>query len=104
MTPEPPLSADDVRRVARLARLAISDERAEEVRRDLAAVVGYVDMLRELDLAGVEPMSHAGDARNVSDDDVPREPLANSVLMKMAPDTMEPFFKVPKVLGEGGGA
>ena len=101
---EPLMSADDVRRVARLARLHITDELAQEWRADLSAVLGYFQRLGELDLAGVEPMSHAGDARGVTRDDTPGEALPNATLMRLAPETMEPFVKVPKVLGEGGGA
>lgn len=98
------LSDADVRKVAKLARLAIPKERFEPLRRELAAVLGYVERLRSLDLSGVEPMAHVGETTNRLDEDAPGATLRTDVLMKMAPDTMDPFIKVPKVLGEGGGA
>jgi aspartyl-tRNA(Asn)/glutamyl-tRNA(Gln) amidotransferase subunit C len=95
------LSLDDVRKVARLARLAIPDAELESYRSRLSAVLGYFERLRELNLDGVEPLSHPLDATNRLDDDTPGPTLPTSVLMDMAPDTMPPFLKVPKVLGEG---
>jgi aspartyl-tRNA(Asn)/glutamyl-tRNA(Gln) amidotransferase subunit C len=98
------LSAAEVRKVARLARLDLSDDQVEQYRAQLSAVLGYVDRLRTLDLSGVEPMSHPGGQVNRLDDDVPHDPLPTEALMRMAPARMEPFVEVPKVIGEGGGA
>lgn len=98
------LSAEDVRKVAKLARLALTDAQAEEYRSSLSAVLGYVDRLRELGLDGVEPMAHPSDATNRLAEDVPGGTLANEVLMSIAPEKEPPFIRVPKVLGEGGGA
>jgi aspartyl-tRNA(Asn)/glutamyl-tRNA(Gln) amidotransferase subunit C len=95
------LSAEHVRRIARLARLAIPDERIERYRSDLAAVLGYADRLRALPLEGVEPMASPIDAPARLDDDVPGPSLPTAVLMEMAPETAGPFVKVPKVIGEG---
>ena len=49
-------------------------------------------------------MARVGEGANRLDDDAPGPTLANSDLMRSVPDTMEPFIKVPKVLGEGEGA
>ncbi|MDX2116317.1 MAG: Asp-tRNA(Asn)/Glu-tRNA(Gln) amidotransferase subunit GatC [Planctomycetota bacterium] len=94
------LSADDVQRVARLARLALTPAQLEESRVQLAAILRYVEQLRELDLTGVEPMSHPGDANNRLDDDTPREPMARDAFLRIAPATEGDYLKVPKVLGE----
>jgi aspartyl-tRNA(Asn)/glutamyl-tRNA(Gln) amidotransferase subunit C len=99
-----PLSADQVRKVARLSRLAISDDKAEEYRAKLAAVLGYMERLQELDLSGVEPMTNVAGAVNRLDADTPGPMLGAHALMKMAPESLPPFIKVPKVLDEGGGA
>ncbi len=98
------LTLQQVRRVATLSRLALSDEQLEAMRPGLAAVLAHVRMLGELDLAAVEPMAHPLDAANRWDEDVPRAELPNDALMAMAPDTAPPFIKVPKVLGDGGSA
>ncbi len=100
----PTLSGDDVRRVARLARLELPEDQVEAYRAKLGAVLGYVERLRGLDLHGVEPLAHVGeDAHRLRADD-PGPTLPNEVLMRMAPDSMPPFVRIPRVLGEDGGA
>ncbi len=97
-------NADEVRKIARLARLELSDAEVEDHRAALSAIVGYMERLRAVDLAGVEPLTHVGDTHTRLDDDVSTAGLPNSALMAIAPDTWEPFVRVPKVLEEGGGA
>lgn len=100
-----PISPEAVRKIARLARLAITDQQVETYRTQLSSVLGYIDRLRQLDLTGVEPMANVGDFNNRFGDDIPGPTISNATLMKMAPDGgLEPFIKVPKVLEEGGGA
>lgn len=98
------LSSDEVKKVASLARLGLSDARAAAMAGQLSAVLGYVEKLRELDLEGVEPLVHVGDEVNRLAADEPGATLSNEDLMRMAPASDPPFVKVPKVLGEGGGA
>lgn len=93
-----------MRKVALLSRLAISDEEVRTHTKRMAAVLEYVERLRELDLTDVEPLSNPMDATNRMDDDTPREGLPIEALTKMAPASHPPFVKVPKVLGDGGGA
>jgi len=107
------LDAQGVRRLARLARLSLDDaEIAGEVTR-LNAVLHAMDTLREAEakageLEGAEPMAHAGEASIDGASrlraDEPRPSLPNETLMAMAPETLAPFVRVPKVIGEGGGA
>lgn len=101
-----PLTIEEVRKIAVLARLAITDEQAAAYRETLGAVLGYMDSLRELDLADVDPMSHPIDAVNRLDDDIPGSTLTPDQFMRLAPASMPPYLKVPKVLGPGdaGGA
>lgn len=102
------LSAEEVRKVARLARLELTDEQVEVYRGQLGAVLGYFERLREVNLEGVEPLTHVvGEAVEARvegrlDLDEPRAGLANEALMRMAPEKMPPFLRVPKVLGEQG--
>jgi aspartyl-tRNA(Asn)/glutamyl-tRNA(Gln) amidotransferase subunit C len=105
--PERPheLTPADVAKVASLARLALSPAEAEDARRSLGAVLGYMDRLRSLDLAGVEPLAHVGEGEgNRLRDDTPGEPLPVGVVTGMAPASLGPFIRVPKVMGDGGGA
>lgn len=98
------LSADYVRKVARLARLAPTDAQVETYRTQLSAIITYMERLKGVDLTGVDPLTNVGDISNRMDEDVPGPVLPNEALMKMAPENMPPFVKVPKVLDEGGGA
>ena len=98
------LTIEQVRKVARLARLKISDELAERYRAQLEAILEYVQRLRKVDLASVEPLSSALDMTSPLGDDVPGPTLDTGVLLAMAPETFGPFIKVPKVLGDGAGA
>lgn len=102
-TPTRGLSGNEVRRIARLARLELPPDRIDALARDLGQVVTYVDRLRALDLAGIEPMTHVGDAANTLAPDEPGQTLATEVLSRMAPASNGPFVRVPKVLDDHGG-
>ena len=93
-----------VRHVAKLSRLKLSEEEVSHFTRQLERVLEYVAKLQELDVEGVEPMAHPTELTNRLRDDVPAEPLAIEAALANAPDKDLPFFKVPKVLGEGPGA
>ncbi|MEM9251175.1 MAG: Asp-tRNA(Asn)/Glu-tRNA(Gln) amidotransferase subunit GatC [Planctomycetota bacterium] len=94
----------DVRHVAKLARLELSDEEVEHFRGQLGQILGYIDKLAEVDIAGVEPMAHVGDLHNAWRDDEPGPTLTVDEALDNAPQAEPPFFGVPKVLGEGPGA
>lgn len=96
-----PLSTADVQRIARLARLSLTDEQAHAERTRLSAVLGYMERLRELDLEGIEPLASPLDISAPLRPDDPGPTLPTAALMGMAPETVPPFVKVPKVLGEG---
>ncbi len=99
-----PLSAEEVRKVASLARLALSDEEVARFGVQLSAVLDYMERMRELDLAGVEPLANVGETVNRLDDDEPGPTLPVEALARMAPQMFERFVRIPKVLEEGGGA
>jgi aspartyl-tRNA(Asn)/glutamyl-tRNA(Gln) amidotransferase subunit C len=102
------LTLDDVRRVAALSRLALTDDQLESARAQMGAVLGHMDSLKKLDLTNVEPMVYPSDICNRMDEDAvrPGAALPTSVLMTMAPDSAPPYVKVPKVIGgtHGGAA
>ena len=98
------ISEDDVRQVARLARLHLRDGEAVQLTNQLGAVLDHVRKLEELDLDGVEPLYQPGSPRQVLRDDVEGPGLGVDDALANAPDRQSDFFKVPKVLGDGGGA
>lgn len=101
-----PLSLSETRKVATLARLALTDSQLEKHRHNLGAILGYMQQLQQLDLAGVEPMTSPIQITNRLDDDAPGPMLTNEQLMALAPAHAAevPFVKVPKVIGGGDGA
>ena len=96
-----PLTHEQVAKLAKLARLSPSDDQVERYRHDLASILQYIERLNELDLRGVEPLFSPLDQDGPLDDDVAVHGLPTAALMAMAPDKIEPFVKVPKVIGEG---
>ena len=93
------LSIDDVRKVAKLARLALPEQRLAELTGQLESILHYIDKLKQIDTTGVEPMAHALPVKNVLRDDTPEPGLPLDKVLQNAPDTDGPFFKVPKVIG-----
>lgn len=98
------ISEEEVRHVAKLSRLRLDDDEIRHFAGQLSAVLDYISKLNELDVENVEPMAHAADVTNVLRDDAPKLSLALECVLAGAPDASPPFFKVPKVLGEGSGA
>lgn len=99
-----PITEDDVRQVAKLSRLRLSDDEVTHFTGQLAAVLDYVGKLNELDVEGVEPLYHASDHHSVTRQDTEQPGLTPDEALANAPGRQDDFFKVPKVLGDGGGA
>ena len=93
------LTLDAVRHVARLARLALPDERLHKLTGELESILGYIDKIAEVDVKDVQPMAHALPLHNVLREDVVGPTLPLDKVLQNAPDTDGPFFKVPKVIG-----
>lgn len=92
------LSKEEVEKVAALARLRLSADRLDQMTKDLAAIVGFVEQLDELDTDGVEPMAHAGDLANVFRPDEQRPSVDREEALANAPSRDEESYLVPPVL------
>lgn len=92
------LSASQVRHIAKFARLSISDADAQEYALQLAKVINHFQSLQRIDLEGIEPLTHPiGQLLHLQDDKTgPTLPLQS--LLDLAPESVPPFIKVPKVL------
>ena len=97
--PEHHLSRDDVKHVAKLARLALPPDKLEKFAGQLESILGYVEKINAVDTSGVEPMAHALPVKNVLRDDIPESGLPIEKVLQNAAETDERFFKVPKVIG-----
>lgn len=87
-----------VRHIAHLARLKLTDEEVSSFREQLSSILEYVEKLGEVNTDGVEPTAHAIALCNVFRDDVPGTSLTPDLALANAPAKDAPFFKVPKVL------
>ncbi len=92
------LTAADVRWVAHLARLELTDAELGEMARQLGAILDYFQQLQELNTAGVEPLAHPVAVTNVFRDDEPAPSLPVAASVANAPDRHGDFFGVPAVL------
>ena len=92
------ISQEEVRHIAMLSRLKLSDDEVRALARELTAILDYVNQLREVDIEGVEPTAHAVAVDNVFRADEVRPSLDPDTALANAPDRESSFFKVPKVL------
>jgi aspartyl-tRNA(Asn)/glutamyl-tRNA(Gln) amidotransferase subunit C len=97
-----PISPEQVAHVARLARLALSDEERERFARELAAVLEHAADLEALDTSGVEPTAHPLPIANVLRHDEPSACLDRTEVLAAAParDETGRFFLVPRILSD----
>jgi aspartyl-tRNA(Asn)/glutamyl-tRNA(Gln) amidotransferase subunit C len=92
------ISKDQVRHVAHLARLAVSEEEVDMMTKQLGDIIHYAELLNELDTTGVEPTTHVLDLKNVMRKDEPRKWITREDALKNAPDHKDGQFKVPSIL------
>jgi len=105
-SPPPPtrLTDEQVRHVAKLSRLSLTDEQIHRFAGQISDILVHVSKLNELDVDGIEPMAHALDITNVLREDQPTPGLPIDAVLSNAPQPSKPFFCVPKVLEDGSGA
>lgn len=92
------LSNEQVGRIARLARLAISESEIEATRTKLDGIFGLIEQMQAVDTAGVEPMSHPQELATRLRDDVVTEADRRAAFQGIAPQTEAGLYLVPKVI------
>ena len=105
------ITGDEVRELALLARLRLSEQEVTAMTDNLGAILEYVDALRALDTASIEPMTHAVPFDCPTRDDEVKPSLSPDEALANAPRRDGSFFQVPRILpgsgadgGEGGGS
>jgi aspartyl-tRNA(Asn)/glutamyl-tRNA(Gln) amidotransferase subunit C len=93
-----PLTRADVEKIALLSRLMLSEDELQRMTAQLGGILGYMDLLAEVDTTGVEPMAHARDLANVFRDDVVHLSLDRQQALANAPHRDEECYLVPAVL------
>ena len=92
------LSLDEVRRIARLARIELSPSETETTRDQLNGIFTFIEQLQTVDTTGIEPMSHAVDVVQRLREDRVTELDRRADFQKIAPDVEAGLYLVPKVI------
>ena len=94
------IDQEQVKKVAKLSRLDLTDSEIEEFTGQLGAILQYVEKMNELDTENVEPLAHCLPVSNVFREDCVKESLGTEKTLANAPQRDEMFFRVPKILDE----
>ncbi|MGO9379311.1 MAG: Asp-tRNA(Asn)/Glu-tRNA(Gln) amidotransferase subunit GatC [Dissulfurispiraceae bacterium] len=92
------LSLDEVRHIAQLSRLALSEEETELYALQLSKIIDYVEQLSNLDTSAIESTSHIIPLNNIMADDILGVSLSLQDALKNAPDAAEKFYRIPKII------
>ena len=92
------VSVDDVEKIADLARLSLKEEEKEKFTQQFNLILDYFEQLNKVDTSNIEPLSHALELCNVFRDDIVEKSLPVDKALQNAPERMDYYFKVPKVI------
>ncbi len=93
------ITTDDVRHLAQLSNVQVSDGEIESLRGDLSNILDYINQLKDVDTTGVEPTYQVTGLENVTrDDDIDDGGVTPDQLLALAPEQSEHSVKVPQVL------
>ena len=92
------LNTNDVKRIAHLARLAVSEEEAEATLAKLSGILGLIEEMQAVDTAGIIPMSHSQDVTQRLREDAVTEHNQRDLLQSIAPAVENGLYLVPKVI------
>ena len=92
------LSIEDVKRIAHLARIRVTEAEAGQTQARLNGIFGLIEEMQGVDTAGIEPMAHAQDLSQRLRADVATEPDRHVAYQAVAPQTKNGLYLVPKVI------
>ncbi|GIN87948.1 glutamyl-tRNA(Gln) amidotransferase subunit C [Heyndrickxia sporothermodurans] len=92
------ISKNQVNHVANLARLEFTEEQTEKFTKQLDNIIGFAELLNEVDTTNVEPTSHVLDIRNVLREDKAEPGLPQAEVLKNAPDSKDGQIRVPSII------
>jgi aspartyl-tRNA(Asn)/glutamyl-tRNA(Gln) amidotransferase subunit C len=94
------VTPDDIRKIAGLARLRLSDDEVARIAAQFTGILGHLERLRAVPTDGVEPLDHPLPLTDVLRDDVARPGLTRDEALSGAPDAAAGQFRVPRVMAE----
>lgn len=92
------VTKDDVKKVARLSRIAVPDDKLDTLAQELNGILGWIEQLNEVDIDGVEPMTSVVEAKLPMRDDVVTDGNIQDQVLANAPKSDDGFFVVPKAV------
>jgi aspartyl-tRNA(Asn)/glutamyl-tRNA(Gln) amidotransferase subunit C len=92
------VTPDEVRHIAKLARLRLSAAEELQMAEQLSSILDYIEQLTELEVSDVEPMSHVLDLVNATRADQPEHRITHEQALKNAPSADSDYFRVPRVI------
>lgn len=92
------VSIDEVKHIAKLAKLKFSDDELEDFTHRFNDILKYMEMLNQVDTSNIEPLSHPVEMTNVFRDDKLNKSVSTDDALKNAPESDGEFFRVPKVI------
>ncbi len=92
------ISKEEFQKIAKLARLNLSEQESEEIRTSMENFVEYLDKLKDIDTEGVEPMMRVDESEKPLRSDVPGETLSAEQAFKNAPSKQSGHFSIPKTV------
>ncbi|AKK05645.1 aspartyl/glutamyl-tRNA(Asn/Gln) amidotransferase subunit C [Corynebacterium mustelae] len=96
----PEISRDEVAHLAKLSRLALTDEELDRFAEQIDGIIGNVSAVQQVAAEGVEPMCHPHSIRTTMREDVVEKTLTAEQALDQAPEVAEQRFVVPQILGE----
>lgn len=91
------ITIEDVKHIAKLARIELKHEELEKFRSDLNKVLGYVEILKSIDTSNVEPLATVTGLENIFREDKIEDSQSRENILKNSPDRKGRFIKVKKV-------
>ena len=94
------INKDTINKIARLSRIKLEDKEFEGYIKDLNSILDWVEQLNEVNTENVEPLSNISSSVLPKRDDISHDTNSSVEILKNAPDKLEGFFVVPKVVEE----
>ncbi len=91
------ITKKQVKHIAKLARLGLTEKEIKKFQKELSLILDYIEKLKEVDISGIEPMSHPLTIENLTRKDEVKTNTEYQKLLKLAPETKERYLKVKSV-------
>lgn len=96
------INKEEVKHIAKLARLGLEEKEVEKMRKELSLILDYFNLLKEIDVSGIEPSFYSAEELEKSEmrEDSVKESKKTKKLLDLVPETKEDFVKVKTIFGK----